>query len=990
MDNCNIASWNVRGVNNKNKQNFVLEFCSLNKIGVGALLETKLKDNKIKEMMMNKFSSWDYYSIPTIEGRLLIIWRKSFVKVIVLAESSQFAHCYVKMSGQEEACCITFVYGLNTTDERKSLWVDLLNLKFPMKPWLLLGDFNEVFNSEDRVGGNPISMNDLTDASLWQAQVHVEALKRSGSNFTWSNNQDGASRIYSRIDHAFANEEWHDIFPNSTIHFAWEAISDHCSCVVAATVSEKIGLKPFRYYNFWVEHPEFKGSDVVDHFLNHFRGFMGSKNTTNMRLNVKCMGKGARLGLEQQLAILKAFSNKEIKDVMFSILDEKSPGPDGYGSGFFKIMWPVVGTEFCKVVQDFFATGSMPYEFHSTMISLTPKKDNPSRAVDYRPIACYSTIYKCISKLTCLRLAGVLPSLVNQNQGAFIKGRSLAHNVMILQDLLKNYKRKTVSPRCTIKIDISKAYDTVNWDFLEALLNAYNLPEKFVRMVMICIRSTTYSITMNGRVQGSFKGEKGLRQGDPLSPLLFVLIMEYLTRRLQLAASQSLFRYHPLCKGLKLINLCFADDLILFSKGSRQSVLVIKEVLSEFNKTTGLHVSEDKSQVFFGGVNSNEKSAILNDLQLIEGVFPFQYLGVPLRPTKWKAEDCGIIIKKINQRLHSWASRHLSFAGRMQLIHSVLFGLRNYWMSIFVLPHSVTKEVEKMCRGFLWGVNGNRSKIHIASWDKVCLPKSYGGLGFKNGIKWNQANLAKFIWAITEKSDLLWVKWINSIYLKDVSFWSYELKPDTSWYWRKLCHLSLRFTCSEIAAAGCSGKFKSSALYNSSLNQTQVCYYFKAIWNSYNLPKHRFLLWQVVNSQLLTRDNLIKFHLNLVSLDCPVCGISLESHEHLFFSCSLSGKVVDQIFNWLGLIAWPKDFSSWINWLNLKVAGLIHYINIVVLAAVIYYLWINRNRCIFEGYSHSVSLIVNDIRDTVKYRLLFVKNRNLNRLERNYLLRLLM
>lgn len=116
-----------------------------------------------------------------------------------------------------------------------------------------------------------------------------------------------------------------------------------------------------------------------------------------------------------------------------------------------------------------------------------------------------------------------------------------------------------------------------------------------------------------------------------------------------------------------------------------------------------------------------------------------------MRPTKWKPEDCGVIVKKIKLRLHTWASRHLSYAGRIQLIHSVLFGLRNYWMSIFILPQSVVKEVEKLCRGFLWGLNGNRSKLHIASWEKVCLQKAYGGLGFREGAKWNRAILAKYV-----------------------------------------------------------------------------------------------------------------------------------------------------------------------------------------------------------------------------------------------------
>uniref|UniRef100_A0A803QD36 DUF4283 domain-containing protein n=1 Tax=Cannabis sativa TaxID=3483 RepID=A0A803QD36_CANSA len=118
---------------------------------------------------------------------------------------------------------------------------------------------------------------------------------------------------------------------------------------------------------------------------------------------------------------------------------------------------------------------------------------------------------------------------------------------------------------------------------------------------------------------------------------------------------------------------------------------------------------------------------------------------------------------------------------RAQLIHSGLLGLRNYWMSIFILPHSITREIEKLCRGFLWGWNGNRSKLHVALWEKVYLQKNYGGLGFKDVVKWNQAVLAKYIWAISSKSDLLWVKWVNNIYLKNNSIWTYVLKNDTSW-----------------------------------------------------------------------------------------------------------------------------------------------------------------------------------------------------------------
>uniref|UniRef100_A0A803NJ41 Reverse transcriptase zinc-binding domain-containing protein n=1 Tax=Cannabis sativa TaxID=3483 RepID=A0A803NJ41_CANSA len=292
--------------------------------------------------------------------------------------------------------------------------------------------------------------------------------------------------------------------------------------------------------------------------------------------------------------------------------------------------------------------------------------------------------------------------------------------------------------------------------------------------------------------------------------------------------------------------------------------MVLKQVLEDFSLISGLHINSSKSQIYLGDVKTEEKQAIIDGFHLTEGTFPLKYLGVPLRPTKWKAEDYGIIVDKIKQRLHTWSSRHLSFAGKAQLIHYVLLGLRNYWMSIFVLPHSVTKEVEKLCRGFLWGMNGNRSKIHVASWEKVCLPKAYGGLSFKNG-----------------------------------RFWDYELKSDTSWYWRKLCHLREKFKRADILKAGAKDRFKTNWLCNTSLVQNQVNYH-KAIWSSTIVPKHRFILWQVVNSHLLTRDKLVRFQIELSSTLCPMCEAELETHEHIFFSCVLSSRVLEMVFNWMG------------------------------------------------------------------------------------------
>ncbi|XP_062103381.1 uncharacterized protein LOC133814438 [Humulus lupulus] len=211
--------------------------------------------------------------------------------------------------------------------------------------------------------------------------------------------------------------------------------------------------------------------------------------------------------------------------------------------------------------------------------------------------------------------------------------------------------------------------------------------------------------------------------------------MEYLTRLLAHYSDKKGFGYHPLCKHIRLTNLCFADDLIIFCKGNISSVSKIHEAFSAFCASSGLSANKSKSHVYFGGVKDSIKTQILELLQMEEGSFPLKYLGVPLRPTKWKASDCGVILDKLNKKLNCWASRNLSFAGRAQLIHSVLLGIRNFWMSVFILPSKITAAIDKSCRDFLWGANGNRSKMHLPSWEEVCLPKKMGGIGFREGKK---------------------------------------------------------------------------------------------------------------------------------------------------------------------------------------------------------------------------------------------------------------
>jgi hypothetical protein len=264
---------------------------------------------------------------------------------------------------------------------------------------------------------------------------------------------------------------------------------------------------------------------------------------------------------------------------------------------------------------------------------------------DFRPIACCTVIYKCINKLLSNRILPILDSMISRNQSAFIPGRNIAENVLLAQELLRNYHRKDGKPRCTLKIDLMRAYDSVNGDFIIHCLACLGFPEKFINWIKVCITSPRFSVSLNGTLTGYFKGAKGLRQGDPLSPYLFVIAMEVLSQILkEYTSAGSGFKFQFRCSKLKLTHLCFANDLFIFSEDDMSSISIIQAALLEFEQLSGLKANPAKSSFFCSGASPGLKFSLLDKLQMKEGHFPIRYLGVPLISTKLSASDCKALL----------------------------------------------------------------------------------------------------------------------------------------------------------------------------------------------------------------------------------------------------------------------------------------------------------------------------------------------------------
>lgn len=449
----------------------------------------------------------------------------------------------------------------------------------------------------------------------------------------------------------------------------------------------------------------------------------------------------------------------------------KSPGPDGYSVEFFRASWDIVGEDIIGAVREFFRNGKLLKDMNTTAIALIPKKPEACSLSDYRPISCCNVVYKLISKIIANRLKPILTECVSPSQAAFLKGRSLGENVLLATELIKDYNKSSCHKSAMLKIDIRKAFDTVCWDFVIKVLEAQQFPPMFITWVKECISSPRFSVAINGELAGFFEGKKGLRQGDSISPYIFIMLMDILSRLLDKAQTEGSFRLHPLCSDPKLTHLVFADDLLVFSDGSRAFTAGIKDVMCQFKNWPGLDTNETKTEIFYGGYTDIQIS-VLSDLSGYKrGEFQTRYLGLPLSPKRISAATLQPFIDRITSKLHSWTVKFLSFAGKVKMIYSVIYGMVNFWSSVFVLPKWFYAKVDSLCSGFLWKNCTTSASGARVSWLNICKPKSEGGLGIRQLEEFELVFRLKRAWMFFTGSGSLWVPWLRKNRFGGRSLW---------------------------------------------------------------------------------------------------------------------------------------------------------------------------------------------------------------------------
>jgi len=551
-----------------------------------------------------------------------------------------------------------------------------------------------------------------------------------------------------------------------------------------------------------------------------------------------------------------------------------------------------------------------------------------------------------------------------------------------------------------MKIDISKAFDSLQWSFLINALSAMNFPGEFIHWISRCITTTSFSVQVNGELAGYFRSARGIRQGCALSPYLFVISMEVLSKMLDQAAGGKRFGFHPKCKNLGLTHLCFADDLMILTDGKVRSVDGIVEVMNLFAKRSGLKINMEKTTLYTAGVSDHNRHMMISRYPFGLGQLPVRYLGLPLVTKRLTKEDLSPLFEQIRNRIGTWTSRYLSFAGRLNLISSVLWSTMNFWMSAFRLPSACLKEINSICSAFLWsGPELNRRKAKV-SWDDICKPKQ-GGLGLRSLTEANVVSALKLIWRVTSNDDSLWVKWSKMNLLKQESFWS--LKPNSSlgsWMWKKMLkyretakpfsrvevnngartsfwfdnwsgmghlmdvtgqrgQIDLGISRNKTVAEAWSNRrrrkhrteqlndieaalnqkyqtrnllredatlwrgkgdvFKTSFSTKDTWNQVrkksnEVAWY-KGVWFSHSTPKYQFCTWLALRNRLSTGDRMQLWN-NGSDVKCTFCSTSIETRDHLFFSCSYASAIWTAIAKNVLQHRFSTDWQTIVNYIS--------------------------------------------------------------------------
>ncbi|XP_062100654.1 uncharacterized protein LOC133806581 [Humulus lupulus] len=774
-------------------------------------------------------------------GGLCLMWGDS-VDVELIQFSKFHIDVFIHVVGSP-SWHFTGLYGQPDARLRKDFWRFLGMLASSYDgPWLCGGDLNEIIVASEKDGATTRPNYLMRNFKQALSDCDLIDLGFSGPKFTWCNRHKDSTFTQSQFHYETAweeDEECGNIVSsawNSGVGYNFETLATKIANVATnlgrwnttvfkrhhkdikkkqkqlksldaslsatnlkdyVSLEKELDVLHYKEEKYWAPRSKqnwlklvFWQDNLVGVFQDYFQSIFESGSPTYADMDPVLNAIVPKVTSRMNDQLTRPYTGEDVRKALFQMNPSKSPGKDGMSAGFYQKYWDTVGPEVSSICLHFLNEGGHIKGINSTLITLIQKIDDPKHASDFRPISLCNVLYKIIAKSMTNRLREILGLVIYDEQSAFLPGRLITDNSMIGFECVNHLKRcvKSKTGAFALKLDMSKAYDRVEWSFLCSLMRKLGFHEKLISLVLACISSVDYSFNLNGEILGKIIPGRGLRQGDPLSPFLFLICAEGLSALVQRDCVNGTLSGLSCGRiGPQVSHLLFAGDSLFFFKASVCACHRFKQLLNWYGKASGQLVNFSKSAMCFSSrISSGDAVDMASILGVLVVVFHEKYLGLPYYAGQSKKGLFQSLKDCIWNKLFSWKSRSFSAAGKEVLIKFFIQSIPAYSLNLFKLPASFIKEIHRLCARFWWGGNVDKQKLHWCTWERLCWHKSDGGMGFRDLALFNQALLAKQAARLYSNSDSLVAKVMKALYYPTSSVLTATSSKKSSLIWRSI------------------------------------------------------------------------------------------------------------------------------------------------------------------------------------------------------------
>ncbi|KAA3488532.1 non-ltr retroelement reverse transcriptase [Gossypium australe] len=853
----------------------------------------------------------------------------------------------------------------------------LVNEDVVQKEWRFTGFYGSLYLNDSN-----LTWTTQTIRGLPRGQKRMDAFREtleecklmdigySGVWFTWEKGNLPETNIRERLDRGVANEEWLLLFPMVKVQHLPYSTSDHCPIFINTDTldisighrRQKKGLKERLTKELEIlvgqERDEETLAKIIDtkiHLnmeIDKDKIYWEQRARANwLQLDLfasKGIGseqralEGIQKSITQEIneVLLSSFKEEDVWSAVKGIGPMKALGWDGFPALFFQKYWHIVGKEVGEFCLRILNENERVDSINVTEIVLIPKIPNPSSLVNFRPISLCSVIYKIVAKAVANRLQNVIGK--------------------------KGYM--------AVKLDMSKAYDRVEWDFVKKMMIQMGFAREWVGLIMRCISSVSYAVNINGNRGRIFQTTRGLKQGDPLSPFLFIICSEGLSSLMRSAKKDGLVKGAKASRrGPEISHLLFADDCMMFGEATKQGAKNMKDILKEYESCSGQCVNFNKSTIFYSSNTTVEAKEVVSSLLGVRSSSsPEKYLGLPNVVGKRKKEAFQSILDKITLRIESWSTSSKEEGGlgfRSMAQFNIALLAKQGWR-LMVFPNSLVARVFK-AKYFPEG-DFRFSRLGRTSsfvWRSIWASKD----ALESGLFWKVGtgeNISVFddAWIPNYDNVRLTVGVGNSHFVKVVELiksnereWNRDLICNT--FPKDEAELILRIPLAMaphenlLAWRGkLSGEFSVRSSYKPLQDFDPTAYalhnnyggFYNKLWRIDIPTKIKIFIWKISWNFLATRVNLALRKITFSRL-CPRCAAGEESMNHLFRDCPVSVAIWSDLSNSISITNPQTEF---IQWLTMGMATL-SLNKCRFLCVTLWAIWGDRNSRIHEKTNRS-------------------------------------